>query len=384
MDAGLNGRREPQAQGTSAGLNDLSQASMPRLDAISSNQTENFLSRDSIKAAVVAIAGLLGGGAAAQELTQSPQPAKFQVPARVQRLDEEVLSPQEVKQTIFTIYNPASSRWEREHAEIGLINADPGAVQTLPMAKKLLADLESTAPDWQRKALNDYIVTRSLNIEFSQRIAPPVLDEIIANRLSLTPDGRPLAIVVNAKGDHNGAFYLGANMYTEMQQAGYRILYFEAETDTELAEVLKLGTQLGTAKEQKAQLLIFGGHGTPTSLHLERHWGDHPGKHGIIDFSDKEFFEKTGLKATLKDGGYVVLDSCSNGAGEEQGDNMANFVRKIFPQAKAKGIWSATESYGPIWLHFDKNGELERVQYPVPEYRARRDGRGPDDNVRQA
>jgi hypothetical protein len=92
--------------------------------------------------------------------------------------------------------------------------------------------------------------------------------------------------------------------------------------------------------------------------------------HGELDFADEQFFKTKGLDRVLKDGGQIVLDSCSNGEGRAEVDNMANFIRRVFEQAKEKGIWSATESYGPLEFHFDENGNLERVDFPVPGYQA--------------
>jgi hypothetical protein len=197
-----------------------------------------------------------------------------------------------------------------------------------------------------------------------------ILDELLASRVNPQIDERPLAIVMYPKGDHNGAFYLSSNIFSEMTDAGYRVLYFEVESDTEFAETLLKATGIGTLNEQKADLLVFGGHGTRTTLSFERASSRLEGGHGEIDFSDKAFFEESALSSVLNEGGQIVLDSCKNGEGRGSNDNIANFIREVFQHAKERGIWSATESYGPLQFHFDSNGQLKQVDFPVPGYQA--------------
>lgn len=352
----------------------LGDFSMPAAPGGTAPEVQNFLGRRSVQTAAVALAGLFfGGEAISSPRADAPNEngvATAKLQGSVKEVEKSPITDTQLREWMLTVFNPEASSFERQRAELRLVNNDPGAVRSFPLAVKLYSELAPDAPKWEREALADYIFTRKLNIEFSQRIDPDYLGEIIYNRLTMQPDGRPLAVVVNAKGDHNGAFYLGANMFKELVQAGYRVLYFEVDTDTELVNTLKYATGLGTSKQQRASILIMGGHGTQTSLHLQRDGTHHPDNHGIIDFSDEAFFRRAGLGKVLRPGGQVVLDSCSNGEGEDREENMANFVRKVFPHAKTKGIWSATESYGPIRLHFNENGELNRVEYPVPEYRA--------------
>lgn len=338
------------------------------------------------RAAVLALGGLVTGGTAEAAMQQDAARAIQQgPPASVAKLNAPRLTDnpnpdretiQHMEQMILDSLNPETSKWQRQRAELELARQDPGAKKLLPIAWRALESLPAEAPAWKREALELFIMTRQLNIEFANRMPLDMIREICQNRINQVPDGRPLAISICTKGDHNGAFYLGDNMYPEMKEAGYRILYFEAESDTQFIEALFTGTMLGTSREQKANLIIIGGHGSRTSLVFERGWGDQPDNHGEIDFSDQKRFEELGIKNTLAAGGQIVLDSCSNGSGRAEMDNIANLMRRVFPHAKKEGIWSATESYGPISLKFDKNGELENVQYPVPEYRAFQNGNG--------
>lgn len=272
--------------------------------------------------------------------------------------------------------NPELEGYERQQAERDLANMDPGSQKLLPIAWRAYERLPASAPAWQGEAYRQFLMTRQLGIEYPERLPREHLNELIQNRLNLTPDGRPLAIVVWPKGDHNGAFYGGKNEFQELIAAGYRVLYFEAESDTQFMEALFTGTRLGTSFEQRADLLIVGGHGSRERLWLERDNHPLPDGRGTIDFSDEKRFKAIGLGATLAPGGQIVLDSCSNGEGRAEMDNMANFMRRVFPHAKAQGIWSATVSYRVEHFTFDKNGRLINVDFHVPEYRAFRDGSG--------
>jgi hypothetical protein len=332
-----------------------------------------------LRAAVLTLGGLFAAGTTAEAMQPVDPAVNHNTPVRVARVDPipqphlmqaESLDVVEATDLIYQSFDPALSDYQRQRAEMELSHRDPGAKELLKIAWKEMANLPSDTPAWKREALSLFIATRELNMEFPARVAPQHLWEIIKNRQDIRPDGRPLAVVVTTKGDHNGAFYIGANMYDEMIKAGYRIVYFEAESDTQFIDCLKKGTGLKTDQEQRADIIMIGGHGAQNLLVLERGWPSLPDRHGYIDFGDAQMFKDAGISDCLKKGGQVVLDSCSNGEGRASEDNVANFMRRVFPHAKKEGIWSATESYGPIKLFFDHNNELIKVWYPVPDYRA--------------
>lgn len=344
-----------------------------------------FLST-AMKTGVLLLGGLVGSAGAteiaAAPVNESlqPPPTAAMVSATVEKLKDamkkEKLDPEtvrEVERLILRSLDPELSKYSRQWAEVELSQIDPGAKKILPIAWKQIDNLPDDAPKWQFEALSLFTLTRQLGMEFPNRIGLEHIREICENRINQMPDGRPLAISVCAKGDHNGAFYIGDVMYDEMIKNGYRVQYFEAGNDTELIETLLTGTMVGTCREQRASIIIIGGHGNRTTLVLERDYGELPDNHGYMDPSDEQRFKDIGLARVLKKGGNVVLDSCSNGEGRAARENVANFMRRVFPQAKEKGIWSATQSYGPINLTFDKNGILEKVYYPVPEYRSNRE-----------
>lgn len=284
------------------------------------------------------------------------------------KLDEKTI--ELCKTLILDSLNPNLTRGQREGAETRLASIDPGAKELLQIAWHMINEDPTVTDKARFEALRLFVLTRQLNIEFPNRVGLERIDEICHNRLNQRSDGRPLAISVCCKGDYNGAFYIGDNMYDEMIEAGYRVLYFEANSDMEIIEALMTGTLLGTRAAQQAKLIIIGGHGNRTSLHLEGASSQLPDGRGYIDPNDEELFNQVNLARTLAPGGQIVLDSCSNGAGRAELENMANFMRRVFKHAKKQGIWSATQSYGPISLSFDKKGELTQVNYPVPSYPA--------------
>ena len=279
---------------------------------------------------------------------------------------------------VLAAYNPDSKEDNQHTAEGYLIELTPEKERWLiSAAEELKLTLPYSAPEWQRTGLETFVASRKLGLEFMHRVPEKYRSEILKNRTTVTPDTRPLAIVVMARGDWNGAFYLSDTIFENLCSHDYRVLYYEAESQKDFVNALKEGSGLGTAQEQKAKILVFGGHGSQDSLHLERDDREQKKGRGIIEPDDEAFLKKAGIAAVLENGGQIVLDSCSNGKGAEEADgkegrplNMANFFRKIFPHAKEKGIWSAQESYGPIELKFNADEELIEVEYPVPSYQA--------------
>lgn len=279
---------------------------------------------------------------------------------------------------ILAAYNPGTSKDFQQSAEGCLIALTPTKERWLiESAREYQKKIPFSAPQWHKEACGIFVAARELGLEFVHRIPPQHRMEVIQNRHNLKPDGRPLAVLVMARGDHNGAFYLSDEIFEGLMTHNHRVVYYEAENDRDLVKCLKAGTGLGTANEQKAQVLVFGGHGSQSSLHLERYERPQKKNQGMLEPDDEEMLKRSGVSATLADGGQIVLDSCSNGKGCETADgkegrplNMANFMRRIFPQAKEKGIWSAQESYGPIEFKFNDDNELIEVEYPVPSYQA--------------
>jgi hypothetical protein len=353
--------------------NELNTSMSPNLDALPAG--ERAIWWRATAAALAAVGGLfVGSGQPAHVSAAVPHvnnlsPGAFR-PDIAPQLDQ-----REVEQLIQKAFDRSLSGDERQLAERELASLDPGARRLLPMAWSAYTQLEQDAPAAQKEALLNFILTRQLGIEFPERLPPENLREIIQNRQNLTPDGRPLAIFVWSKGDHNRAFYSGQNEFSELIAAGYRVLYFEVESDAEFVEALRTGTGLGSEKEQRASLILVGGHGAHNLIMLERDGRHLPNSRGYIDLGDQQKFLDSGVADTLAKGGQIILDSCSNGEGRADRDNMANFFRRVFPHAQERGIWSATESYLVEHFYFDHMGVLVRVDFQVPEYRAIQEGK---------
>jgi hypothetical protein len=161
----------------------------------------------------------------------------------------------EVQELILNAFDPSRSDWSRQEAERELADLDPGARQLLTIARDGLNGLPSSEPEWKRKAYQTFIQTRELGIEYPARVPDELLGEIIKNRQTMAPDGRPLALLVYCKGDFNGSFYYNHNTFEDLIKNNYRVVYYEAESDTEFGAQVKAATT-----GQKAELLDICGH----------------------------------------------------------------------------------------------------------------------------
>jgi hypothetical protein len=82
-----------------------------------------------------------------------------------------------------------------------------------------------------------------------------------------------------------------------------------------------------------------------------------------LDLKDKDQLITSGVRHALKDNGQIVLKGCSTGEGKEQGNNMINLLRRVFPQASPQGIWGATVPTRLSRFIFDQNHRLIKVEY---------------------
>lgn len=188
----------------------------------------------------------------------------------------------------------------------------------------------------------------SLNLDLLGRFdTPEAMEEILENRRAPEAvDHRPLAVVILSKDDWNGAFKVPN--YAALTE-GYRVLYYEADDDTDIrAAVLEATTS------QKASLLVVGGHGERERLAL----GASDPRFGEVNEDEADYLDLTdradleGLSARTEAGAHVVLLSCSNGEGRGAVENVANLVAAAFP---AQTIWSSTTPSNLQW-ELDEQG----------------------------
>jgi hypothetical protein len=199
---------------------------------------------------------------------------------------------------------------------------------------------------------------KKLDIDFPGRFKRlSVAMEIIENRRNPNRvDGRPLAILVYPKKDWGRVFEL--NQMTELVNRGYRVLYFEAREEQQVYQALK-----ETTTTQKADLFVLAGHGVQdrTSLGAE----DPAGKKGereelYIDISDEAEMIAMGLSDSLAQDSVIILYSCSTGKGRKERLNVANLMKKVFPQAT---VFAPTEPTIILGYVYDKNGKIVYVEY---------------------
>lgn len=178
-----------------------------------------------------------------------------------------------------------------------------------------------------------------------------IAKEIIANRKNLQwPDGRPLAVLVFARDDYNGA--LRNNGIHELMSRGYRVVYFEAETDTQLIDNF-----LSATEKQKADLFVISGHGTRKYIELK----DPSYESHFLDLSDRKQLNQAKLSGRMVKGGTVLLESCSTGEGGIDQYNMANMLRMVFGidvNISAPTSPATRKSY-----KFDANNRVEGVKF---------------------
>jgi len=221
-----------------------------------------------------------------------------------------------------------------------------------------------------------------LDIDKSKRFDKSEYAELVRNRYSVSTeetkkalkdtmgeeffsgvenDTRPICVMIAAESDWSGA--LGDIGHQQFAQVGrnYKVIYYDVSTDKEFAENLCEAT---TDNGQQADLLLIAGHGNKRYLCFGT---------GVIMFPliqessmldrtlDWDMVEK--IKDCVKEGGDVVLVSCSTGKGGKgpRGvNNVAEFMLNIWPNAR---IHSPMNDVSQVNYEFDANGRLASVVY---------------------
>jgi len=212
---------------------------------------------------------------------------------------------------------------------------------------------------------DDLIRAKTLGIEYPLRFRPQDLHHIIETRRSDAPatEGEPQALVVLPRSDHNRAFYGVAQVIESLRERGYRVVLHEASNEDDVAAALRSQNRYGPS-----DFIILGAHGTKEMMSFG---GADPAR-GIIDderlaldLSDRAQFKNDEIRGALKEGGHVMLLSCSTGEGGERAKNMANMMREIFPHAAEDGISAPpipVRAGSP--LEFDKDGKPVQLKEP--------------------
>lgn len=193
-----------------------------------------------------------------------------------------------------------------------------------------------------------------LDIEYTGRFTLEQLEEIIRNREQNPSDNRKLVIGLYTKDDWNNAMSNAPFEFDECPRDKYRMMYYELNTIEEMKAYLKEASKETTVP---ASIITFNFHGWQEGMNL--------GKESFLLSNEKEFRD-AGVAEALMVGGIIKLNSCSTGKGREEADNIANMMRRLFPNAKPKGIYAPTRD-GTGSFEFDDNGNVIRVVYNGPE-----------------
>ncbi len=144
-------------------------------------------------------------------------------------------------------------------------------------------------------------------------------------------DKRPVALVVQSTEDWNGAF--DPAKYEKLFE-GYRVLYTQAKSDSDLITISKEFSK--ATKGKKADLIVIGGHGTKTSLALggkdERVFGQEHSRSGHLDVGDRSIV-KEAFEGKVAHNADIVLYSCSNAKGGFGSENLATMIAETLEEA---------------------------------------------------
>jgi hypothetical protein len=176
------------------------------------------------------------------------------------------------------------------------------------------------------------------------------LAEILRNRSATTFDGRPIATLVYARSDHNGAFAQHNNLVRSLIDSDYCVMYFEASTDLEVLQAMRQAiARPSESRTQPGALLILAAHSSRTEMNFGR--TDHPS--AKVECNDLDLFVQNKAADTLRPYTQAVLIACSAGEGRDTKENIANMFRAIFPTMKERGIWTSEVPDNVRGLTFD-------------------------------
>jgi hypothetical protein len=211
------------------------------------------------------------------------------------------------------------------------------------------------------KIQDEIMSAERFNIDVPFRWSESVLAEFVRNRSLMNFDGRPIAVIVYTEFDHNGAFGIHSSQAQTLIDAGYCVMYYDESSESGVLQSLKNAvTRPLSEKIQPADLIILGAH----SNQNEMNFGDGLSEETKIELSDETEILNSLVGGVLKDSGQIILTACSGGAKREKEPNIANMMRKIFPQARKEGIWSTEIPDNITSISLDPNTrELKDVNF---------------------
>ena len=208
-----------------------------------------------------------------------------------------------------------------------------------------------------------------LGITQVHRYGFKTLSEIVKNRLENKPDGRPVAVIIMATNDHNGAQFYSEARIKKLIENGYRVMLYEPKNADALSQSIE---EVG--KKQLVDVLMVEAHGTPNGFELssQRNYGSLTGSTGLISASELPgLFDAKYLKKDF----VIALISCSNGGGgRDNPQNLGNSLRSELSRqgiGKSDGkILSAEADLSADAQLVFQNGRLVNIKSNVPIYQS--------------
>jgi len=202
-------------------------------------------------------------------------------------------------------------------------------------------------------------------------------EEILRNRRqhasTLDKDPRPTAVVLYPVSDHNSSFFIAPSPIGDLIREGFNVLYYEISNPKEMVDALKDATVFDDSqKKDPASVIVIGGHGRQRSI-LVGDWRTSFKSllffkkilNSEVTLEIKKYFLKNDVGSALKEGGVVLLRSCSVGKGGKDTENMVNMFAEVFLQA--------SEVMGPTFpsiiktISLDSEGGGVKIEYYLAE-----------------
>jgi len=230
-----------------------------------------------------------------------------------------------------------------------------------PAWEGLISSLEEESrsfPDSMRRYSRLARTLREMNITHPGRLGEiDNIATVITNREVDRSDTRPIALMIFAKALQDE---IGRGGIHDIINSGiFRVLYYEAETDNEVEEIIRnvfhdYGRQIHT--------LWLSGHGYQYFLRLGGVGSASLGgrmplledEENNIDYSDWGLRRLIG--EAVAPNGQVVVASCYTGAGQEGGDNLANAIATDLHRGTR--VLSLTGAQAITGVEVDSNGYI--------------------------
>jgi hypothetical protein len=205
-------------------------------------------------------------------------------------------------------------------------------------SKQVIKEIAALPADAQ-EALSKRV--EKLHIRFPERFASLAILEQVLHDAEHPNDGRPVALIIDARADYNGALS-GEHMFDDLIPA-YRIVYKEAGCVDDVKRAY-----LDQASEP-ATLVREQAHGSQLGML----WGN--GKGGTLTWAETLALVGQGLERGVIKGAKIYLGSCSTGVGKGNEANMANAHALMLPWASIFAPWDDSHGHdldkdkNPIW-----------------------------------